>query len=370
MNEQTQPDDAAEKTDAGQDQAENRGRPASRGLAIGTAALLVALLAATGAGYLWTQQQAQHRKLEQLDTLRTQIDASSAELDSTRQELDRLREQEQRLDAQLSELRETLTSQRRQLDELPLRILRLEGTLEKMPGINEKARRAWLLSEAEYYLRIANAQLGLARNADVALRALELADEQLRDVGDPGLTQVRRALADEMTALRALPRPDTEGIALRLSSLGRRLDNLPLSTQAPDSYGTGPQDDSATSGLARAWNAIKQAFLSLVRVKRADEAVTPLLTDAEESLLLRSMETELELARLALVRGEGLLYRDALKGVVLSLQRHFDLEAEPVQSTLRQLRELSDVQLPESMPDISRSLQLLLDLTRGSGDGR
>ncbi|HHQ14387.1 MAG TPA: hypothetical protein ENK16_05125 [Chromatiales bacterium] len=372
MNEQNPADDSAVQPAADDKAAreERPDRPTARGSVIGIAALLLALLAAAGTGYLWIQQQAQHQKLQQLDELQTRIDSSSTEMGDTRQELARLREQEDRLNAKITELTDTLASQRRQLDELPMRITRLEGVLEKMPGVNEKARRAWLLSEAEYYLRIANAQLGLARNADVALRALELADEQLRDVGDPGLTQVRRALADEMTALRALPHPDTEGIALRLASLGRRLDNLPLASLSPASYGTGTGNDSQASGLARAWKAIKEAFLSLIRVKRSDEAITPLLTEAEESLLLRSMETELELARLALVRGESLLYQDALKGVVLNLQRHFDLEAESVQSTLKQLRELSQVELPGSMPDISRSLQLLLNLTQGDGDSR
>ncbi len=378
MNEQTSTNDPANQAAVPAAASDTRDRtndgkqdrPAARGSLIGIAALLLALLAAAGTGYLWTQQQTQRQKLQQLDELRTRISGSSTELADIRQALARLREQEDRLNTETAELKESLASQRRQLDELPLRITRLEGTLEKMPGVNEKARQAWLLSEAEYYLRIANAQLGLARNADVALRALELADEQLRDVGDPGLTRVRSALADEMTALRALPRPDAEGIALRLASLGRRLDNLPLAKLSPDNYGTGSRSDSGTSGLARAWHAIKEAFLSLVRVKRSDETVTPLLTEADEALLLRSMEAELELARLALIRGEGLLYRDALKGVVLNLQRHFDLGAESVQSTLSQLQKLSQVELPGSMPDISRSLQLLLDLTRGSGDGR
>ncbi len=326
----------------------------------GWLALLIALLTAAGGGYLWTRQQAQQQTNNATDRLGAELRERVAEVERLEDKLDQLSNADSQLADDVSSLEQQLSSQRRQLDLMPARVERLERVLEALPGVADKARSAWLLAEAEYYLRIGNAQLGLARNADVALRALELADEKLRDVGDPGLLRVRRVLADEITALRAVPRPDAEGIALRIGSLSRSLVSLPLSRQTPEQYGRNESQDTTLSGWQRAWQAIKDALLSVVRIKRTDEVVAPLRTEIEESILLRGMETTLDVARLALIRGDARLYRDALAGVDERLQRHFDLQDRSVQVAREQLAELSGAQLPESLPDISASLNLLL----------
>lgn len=353
--------DAGAEAKASQPEADDARQKSRGGSALsGWLALLIALLTAAGGAYLWTRQQAQQQANDASAMLGAELSERVAEVERLENKLDQLISADSALADDLNALEQQLASQRRQLDLMPARVERLERVLEALPGVADKARSAWLLAEAEYFLRIGNAQLGLARNADVALRALELADEKLRDVGDPGLISVRRVLADEITALRAVPRPDAEGIALRIGSLSRSLINLPLSRQTPELYGQSDGQDTALSGWQRAWQAIKNALLSVVRIKRTDEVVAPLRTEIEESILLRGMETTLDVARLALIRGDARLYRDALAGVDEQLQRHFDPQDRSVQGAREQLAELSNAQLPESLPDISASLNLLL----------
>ena len=107
--------------------------------------------------------------------------------------------------------------------------------------------------------------------------------------------------------------------------------------------------------------------MSLVRVKRTDEAATPLRTPAEESLLLRRLEAELELARGALLNGESELYRSLLDDVKNTLRRQFDADAPSVRAAINQLADLSRAKLPESLPDISASLDLLLRVSEEAG---
>lgn len=331
----------------------------------GALALLIALGAAAGTGYLWwTLQQDQGAAASRVTELGTAVASSDQQLASLRQQLESQAKAGDQLTRDMGGLEERLASQRRQLDELPLRLSRLEQALDELPGIASQSRAAWLLAEAEYYLRIANAQLQLARNPDVALRALELGDEKLRDVADPGLTPVRARLADEMTALRALPRPDTEGLVLAIGSLAQGLDDLPLSRQAPERYGQAGAADREASGWQRAWARIREALLGLVRIKKTDEQVTPLRTPAEESLLLRRMESTLELARLALLQGNGELYRGLLDDVKAELRRHFDTDAPAVRAAINELTDLARTELPDELPDISGSLDLLQRLGR------
>lgn len=330
----------------------------------GALALLIALGAAGGAGYLWwLQQQQQGSAGARLDDVSQALAKQAGELGELRAQLAANAAADGKQDGAIDALNSRAEQFGTQLDDLTVRTQRLERSLEELPGISDKARNAWLISEAEYYLNIANAQVQLARNPQVALRALQLADEKLRDAGDPKLTPVRALLADEMTALRAVPQPDIEGLMLAISSLARALPDLPLAREAPQRYGQGGQSGDKTSGLARAWSRIVEAVLGLVRIKRTDEAAVPLRTPAEEALLLRRLEAELELARGALLNGRTQLYRSLLDDVKNSLRREFDDDAPAVRAAINQLADLSRTELPDSLPDISGSLDLLMQLS-------
>ena len=75
---------------------------------------------------------------------------------------------------------------------------------------------------------LANSELALRSAVGRAIAALELADGGLLELGDPGLGNVRRAIASELQALRAVPQPDLEGAAAELGSLMERVAELPL----------------------------------------------------------------------------------------------------------------------------------------------
>ena len=109
----------------------------------------------------------------------------------------------------------------------------LERSVASLQGVSMDARNTYLVAEAEYYLQIANAQLQLAGNPYLASLALDQADDRLLQVGDPALTDVRRAIADEAAALEIMEQPDVAGLSLTLASLARVVESLPLRTR-PD----------------------------------------------------------------------------------------------------------------------------------------
>jgi len=324
----------------------------------GYAGLLIALLAAAGVGYLWNEKRMQQSLNVQFTGTQRELAARSAELGRLAGDMERLGSTDARLDADLDALAKRIE---RQLEELPARMTRVEMTLDKIPGIAEQARSAWLLAEAEYFLRVAHAQLDLVGNADVSLRALDLADAKLKDLGDPGLTRVRAKLSDERTALKAVPRPDAEGIVLELGSLAQTLDTLPLSRTAPGRFvrETTPGDET---GWRRAWRVIVDALAGIISVRRNDETVTPLMSATEEAMLIRSLDVELQIARLAVIRNQGTLYRTSLQAVGNRLAQYFDTDATAVRAAQETVGRLAAADLPGELPDISGSLKLLLTL--------
>ena len=315
-------------------------------------AFLIALLAAAGTGYQWNEQHSGGGLIVQMTEF-------SADIDTANVALKRLTSSSREMDKELQGLSAQFNGQ---LNDLPARVEHLERTLETLPGLASNARSTWLLAEVEYLLRMANVQLNLAGNIDVSLKALDFADEKLRDLGDPRLTRVRSKLNDERAALRTVPRPDTEGIIITLGTLSRSIDELPLGNHAPDHFGVRGKTDPAESGWQRAWRVIVDALMSIITVKRDEESVTPLMSDASESMLIRSLDLELQTAKLAILRNEADLYRDSLQTVADRLKNYFDTDTPAVQAAQDTVSKLLGAELPQALPDISGSLALLLQI--------
>jgi uroporphyrin-3 C-methyltransferase len=245
-------------------------------------------------------------------------------------------------------------------DTLSGRIIRLEDAMAKLPG-GERVRFLWRIEQAEYFMRIANAQENLAGDSASALTALRLADDHLREAADPRLSPVRKLVASEIAALRAVPRVDTEGLALKLGTLAGSIDELPRAQTAPAAFNPEPVVPPAdNSGLGRALQALRNAFLSIVSIRRTDAPMATLLSDQSGRLLTDSLRLELQMARLALLRGESAVFSASLATVRHDLGESFDISTPEGAAALATLDELARAPLPASLPDISGSLTALL----------
>jgi uroporphyrin-3 C-methyltransferase len=196
----------------------------------------------------------------------------------------------------------------------------------------------WMRAEAEHLMQSANIALTLNRDAATALAALEAADERLARLDDPALTAARARLAEEIAALRALPRPDLAGVALTLGSLAARVEQ---------------------SAWSRALTRVGAALKSMVSVQRTTGGGAPVLAPEERFFLYRNLELELESARLAALRGDAANYRQSLEAARRWLETRFARDDPGVQSALAALAELQGVELVTSWPDISGSLDEL-----------
>jgi uroporphyrin-3 C-methyltransferase len=328
---------------------------------------LVALgVAVAVAGYVWVEQRSGLG--QRVAALAADVSARGSEMAALAARVDEYSAARRRLDDDLERLQERVTRDTEVLATLPARLDKLEENVERFAGTGDRVRAAWLLAEAEHYMRMANAQLGLAGDVRIAQTSLELADDTLRELGDPRFTPVRKQLAAELAALKAVPQPDTEGVVLALGALGDSLESLPLK----QSVRAGFREQAPVAEMAepagpveRAWAALKAALTRLVSIRRVDQPVTPLLTDAERSVLVRSLDLELQLARLAVMRGDAGMYRRSVEAATARVEQHFDPAAPDVQVALETLRGLGSVALPEELPDISGSLAALLKATGG-----
>ena len=260
--------------------------------------------------------------------------------------------------ADIEAVRRDVDDQLRLLNSLPTRMATIENSVASLAGISAGARETFLLAEAEYYLQIANAQLQLANNPQLASLALGMADERVTQLSDPGLTAVRRAIADELAALEVMEKPDLEGATLTLASLARVVESLPLASLTPREDSSN-EDETEQSGVDRAWDSVKDAMSGLIKVTPPDQAKLALVSPDAEYFLRNNIALQLQIARLALLRGEQAIFEQTLDDTSAVLNNYFDAGSEQVASAQLTISEIRERVFTGSIPDISSSLRLL-----------
>ncbi len=323
-------------------------------------AFLVAIIALAASGYVaWNDWRtpADTGTDEALAALESRVSASRDSLADIDTRLSELASRDSGVDADIAALRQDLDERIRLLSSLPARMSTLEGSVASLAGVSEGARDAWVLAESEYYMQIANAQLQLANNPHLAALALRMADERIVQLANPALTDVRRAISDELAALDLIERPDIEGATLTLASLARVVESLPLASSEEDTAGT--EIDPELSGAGRAWASVKNAMSGLVKVTPPERAKLVQLSPDAEFFLRNNIALQLQSARLALLRGEQAIFAQTLDDTTALLNDYFDTDSAAVQSTLATIAEIREYVFTAEVPDISTSLRLL-----------
>jgi len=351
-------------------------------LVVALAAFLVAALSAGGFAWLWLERQGPDPVAQALDDNRAALDRLSGEvealagdlqdagqdIDALEDGIDQARRDRRALEESMNDGFERLEP----LEALPGRIRNLESSLAALQGISTGLRDTWLLAEAEYYLQIANAQLDLANNPEQARVALELADERLASLANPALTDIRRAIANEIRRVGGMNTVDVEGRALELSSLADSIETLPLERDRIEPDFDDPEVSGELSGMDRALAAFKASMSDVISVRRSDAPLEPLLPPDAAFFLRSNVSLQLLAARLALLERNEALYSASLADAKRWIGEYFDTGSREVSSVIESIEALEGLDLSTEKPDISGSLALLrryMSVRRDTSDG-
>jgi uroporphyrin-3 C-methyltransferase len=311
-------------------------KPAGSGNYLAKLALLSSLIIAGGIYYLWREHtDALHSQQQQLGQLQTrakdQAEAQGQFDQAVKEELGKLHEGQQVLKDAVTELLKT----------------------------NRHLRHEWLVAEAEYLVNLAGHRLVLTRDANTAISALKAADDRLREAGDPSLIVLRKALAEDISALEAVSLPDTAGLSLKLSTMVQDVDELPLLTPEPETVAR--QAVSPTKPGIENWRELPAAMWEdmkkLVIIRDHQGPIKPLLSPEQHFFLSQNLKLQLEQARLALLNGENAIYHERLDTAQTWLHDWFDPKNNRTVHMLDRLKELNAIDIQPSLPELTRTYQ-------------
>ena len=273
-----------------------------------------------------------------------------------------LQEQKQKLQQQADKTQQQTQQMTADKEQIVRQAEIMQKAVDQVKQQIGQSSNQWQLAEADYLMRIANHRLSLAQDTSTALTALQQADEKLRDSGDLGLLPVREKLAEEISQLKAIKQTDITGTAAKLQSLSQQVSNLKVAGEALTVSRKNNQEDadkpmgrSLDTLLADSW----KGFRELMVIRKHDQPISAMMPPTQQYFLYQNLQLQLESARLALLRQEGILYNSSLDTAIDWLSSFFEVSDSTTQSMLATLKELKQVDIKPALPNISGSLMLL-----------
>ncbi len=236
------------------------------------------------------------------------------------------------------------------------RLSLLEDSVREASSSQRDGVAALRLDEIELLLTMAQQRLQLAGDLPGAVRATELAEGVLSSQHDPALLDLRQTLAQELSALRAMPKNPAAVAAGELDALEAVLPKLAMGASAG---GDAPAAAASGSGFQRLLDSLVQ-----VRSTGAQDLLSPADREAGEAAL----SLDIALARAALASADERAFRSALTRIDGWLQRLYQ-DGPLLRERRQHLKTMRALPLGYELPIAGSTLQQLQDLQR-SRQGR
>jgi len=311
--------------------------------------ILILLIFMIGSGFtiyqLWdTLQQSKLAVLEQTKIATVQIQQLEQKLQHLQQNVE-----------QQSNAQQRLQSLETQLQQLNLAYKTLYQRTRKSGDAEE-----WNIAEINYLLQVAQQRLRLEHDIETALLALKSADERLQKA-TPLFLPVREQVSKDMQILSQLKIPDLSGMVLKLGQFSDQAMNLPL-LQGLQGLPTEEKIVSQTSDKPHAndWSdigeAVWQELQKLVIIRRNNQLENGLLSIEQRSLIADILRLKLENTKTLLLARKTTLFHQELKDIQAWLERYYDQQDSLVSSLMVELKNMQQIQLIPTIPDMSQSL--------------
>lgn len=318
-------------------------------------AILIGLTALCISSYVFYEQ---YRSRDWKATVAQKVSSSENSLQELESLLPKMGEMNTRIgeiDRSIVELGEAGAQTQIQVEE------KLEVALK---AVNKKlgaTSEDWILAEVEYLVRLANQRAILDSDTLGARNLLKAADSILSQSDIPAAFEVRQSIANDLMRFEKVELVDHQGIYAKLTAIYHMIDQLKQKRLTYEKVevekkvslsGDLSWTDKLTGIPFRMWKDL----LGLVDFRREDTPIKPLLRPEEEYYLKQNLALKIELARIALLRGNQTMYSESLMEAQSWISEHFDSADKISIASLKGLEETSAITIKTELPDVSESL--------------
>ncbi|MGF1774614.1 uroporphyrinogen-III C-methyltransferase [Vibrio maritimus] len=310
-----------------------------RGVKLGTAAIIIALLLGGGMTFMMQKQAGDYEA--RIARLEAQIKASQSSLSSEMQQVQADTLEQAKTMTHKAEV--VLGQQKKSIESLQLAVADVKG----------RRPNDWLLAEADYLVKLAGRKLFLEHDVVSATRLMESADQRIAALNDPSLVSLRQSMANDITKLRTVPLIDRDGLVLRLTSLQREVDQLPLANAIlPDAPAVEKRQVSQDiyDWQDNLMTSLKDFSENFITFRSRDGNVIPLLSPEQHFYLRENIKSKIETAIRAVYEEQGEIYKMSLETADQWSESFFDMDNNSVKEFNAALGKLSQQNIQVNYP--------------------
>lgn len=313
---------------------------------------LIAVLALAASGMLW----------QKLGSIQEQLARQSAEAGSHAVEARATARQAQEL---AMETAAKLAVTEARLSEVSLQRTQLEELMQSL----SRSRDENLVVDIESALRLAQQQAQLTGSVEPLLAALKSAEVRVSRAAQPRLTPLQRAIARDISRIKATALADTPALLVKLDELVLLADELPVANALPtprsnDTLKRKPEETVA-SWWVRLGVVVRDEMRNLVRVSRIEDPDAALLSPEQSFFLRENLKLKLLNARLGLLSRQIESVRSDLGSASVAVGRYFDASSRKTQAASALLQQVRGQMKALELPRVDDTLAALATAAAG-----
>ncbi|MFV0575734.1 MAG: uroporphyrinogen-III C-methyltransferase [Vibrio sp.] len=260
---------------------------------------------------------------------------------------------------QATEFKHSLETQTEQQDR-SIKSLQLAIT-----DIKGRSPNDWLLAEADYLVKMASRKLFLEHDVESSTQLMMAADQRIAALNDPSMVPLRKAMADDITQLKSLPRVDREGLIIQIISMQKQIDELPLANALlPKEEKQEAQvvSEDVTDWQDNLMTSLKDFTGHFITFRTRDGNTTPLLSPEQHFYLKENVKAKLETAIKGVYVENNDIYQASIEVAKDWSTKFFNQESAKVLEFQKSLDELQKKNITVDYPVKLESQKPLTDL--------
>mgnify|MGYP002336342336 CR=1 FL=1 len=187
-------------------------------------------------------------------------------------------------------------------------------------------------------------------NTITAISLLQRADGEMRNLSDSRLSDVRQALASDISMLQAVQQVDTVGIYARLNALNEQVTKLPLPAKPEINIAQQNKNNDALPWWKRGLQQTAASLQKIVVVRYNPNGALPLLTPEQQGFLYLNLQAVLEKSMWGLLHKQPDIYRSSLQQASDWTKKYFVQDSPITQAVINEIDSLQQVDVHPVIP--------------------
>jgi len=291
----------------------------------------------------------------------SKLNELSASHKVTLQQLQQLQQNSQQLQQKFNAVTQQLQQSQKQIKENA-------ATIQRLQTDNSANSKTWVLMGISHLLRLAQLNIAFSYDIPTTLALLNTTQQRLAKLADPITLQLRQAIADNITKLKAIPKLDLVGVLVKLNALELQVATLPLaSDKRVQTNIIAKKNDAETAtetGWRNYWNQSLATIEKLVIIRRQNQPIMPLISPKQQISLINNIQTKLATASWALIHRNGAVYQLSLQQTQRWINQYYAQDAQATKSVINNLQQLQKIEIKPKLPNLSSTINLADELIK------